>query len=189
VFGVLPTFDKTLEKVGVGSGGASTTWLAAAQNLSQPLDPRVAQMVQTRIDHYYRQFIGAAAAARGTTAEKIDAVAQGRVWTGRQAKSHGLIDTLGGLQEAVASAARRAKLDDYAVAYVEREPRGLERWLSMLLGQMARAAATHLGGSVPSALAGVGPEVQDEVQRLGRLFSAAREDPTRAYAYCFCRLR
>jgi protease-4 len=189
VFGVLPTFEKTLEKVGVGTGGASTTWLAGAQSLAQPLDPRVAQMVQTRIDHYYQRFIGAAAAARGTTPDRIDAVAQGRVWTGKQAKAHGLIDTLGGLEEAVASAARRAKLDQHTVAYIEREPRGLERWLALLLGQLVRAAQSQLGWTLPPGLGTVGAEVQDETQRLARLFAGAREDPLRAYAYCFCALR
>jgi protease-4 len=173
----------------VGTGGASTTWLAEAQNLSRPLDPRVAAMVQTRIDHYYQRFIGAVASARGTSPAKIDEVAQGRVWTGRQARDRGLVDTLGGLDDAVTSAARRAKLDTFTVSYVEREPRGLERWLSLFFGQVARAAQWHLGLTLPFGLASLGGGAQDELQRLAHLFSAASDDPLRAYAYCFCGLR
>jgi len=189
VFGVLPTFEKTLEKIGVGTGGTSTTWLAAAQSPSKPLDARVAQMVQTRIDHYYQRFLGTAAAARNTTTEKIDEVAQGRVWTGRQAKANGLVDTLGGLNDAIASAARRAKLTDYSVGYLEREPRGLERWLSLFFGQLVVAAQEHLGWTLPFALPSLGREMQGELERQARLFAASRDDPLRTYAYCFCGLR
>lgn len=191
VFGVLPTFEKTLEKVGVGSGGAATTWIAAAQDPSKPLDKRVAQIVQTRIDHYYQRFVGQVAAARNSTPEKIHAVAQGRVWTGRQAKEAGLVDALGGLSDAVGRAAARAKIERYRLAYLEREPRGVERWLSMLFGQIAGAFHEHLGLNLAGGLLGiVGADrpLQDELARQARLFEASRADPARAYAYCFCRV-
>ncbi len=186
VFGVLPTFERALEKVGVGTGGASTTWLAAAQDPSRPMDPRVAQMVQSRIDHYYQRFITQVAVARGSTPEKINEVAQGRVWTGQQAKANGLVDTLGGLHEALASAAQRAKLTEYRVTYLEREPRGLDRWLSMFLGRIAAAARTELGWTLPFGLQPWADHLQGELQRQARLFEASQDDPTRAYAYCFC---
>jgi protease-4 len=183
VFGVLPTFEKTLEKVGVNSAGASTTWLAAAQSPTRPLDPRVAQMVQSSIDHTYQRFIGQVAAARKTTPEKIHEVAQGRVWTGKQAQQQGLVDKLGGLQEAIASAAQRAKLGEYQVSYLEREVRGVGRWLSLLLGEAAAVLPSEWRAVLAAAAA---PQLQDEAQRLARLFAVSRVDPTRAYAYCFC---
>jgi protease-4 len=186
VFGVLPSFDRTLEKIGVGTGGASTTWITGAMDPGKPLDKRLAQMVQTRIDHYYQRFIGQVAAARSTTPEKINEVAQGRVWTGQQAKQHGLVDRLGGLQDALAGAADRAKLIDYRVTYLEREQRGIERWLTMLLGQVAATLQAQFGLSLPFGLGAVAPEVQGEMQRLARLFSAGQADPLHAYAYCFC---
>lgn len=190
VFGVLPSFDRSLEKLGVGTGGASTTWLAAALDPGKPLDKRVAQMVQSSIDETYRRFITQAAADRKTTPEKINEVAQGRVWTGQQAKQHGLVDRLGGLTDALELAAQRAQLTEYDVSYLEREPRGLERWLSLLLGRVALSLDLDLGalrGWMHAAGALPAP-VQDELQRQARLFSPSREDPTRAYAYCFCAL-
>ena len=64
-----------------------------------------------------------------TTPEKIDAVAQGRVWTGQQAKERGLVDTLGSYSDAIKSAADRAKIaDSYTVSYVETEPTGIDRF-------------------------------------------------------------
>jgi len=188
VFGVLPTFERTLEKVGVGAGGAATTWLAAAAHPGRPMDPRIAQMVRTRVDHYYRGFVGKVAAERETTPEKIQAVAQGRVWTGRQAREHGLVDRLGGLHESLAGAAERAKLVDPRIVYVEREPRPFERWLALFLGEVASAARSQFGLSLPFASA-LTPAAQSEIARLARLFEASRDDPLRVYAYCFCALR
>ncbi len=187
VFGVMPTFERTLDKVGVGRGGAATTWIAGALHPGQPLDPRIAQIVRTRVDHYYQRFIGQVASERKTTPEKIHAVAQGRVWTGRQAQANGLVDRLGGLHDAVAGAAERAKLVDYRVVYVEREPRGLERWLALLLGEAAAAVGKQLGW-LPARLRAIDPEAHSELARLARLFESGRADPTRAYAYCFCSL-
>lgn len=189
VFGLLPTFEKTLEKVGVGSGGASTTWLANAQSPLRPMDPRYAQLVQARIDYYYQRFVGQVAQARSRTPEQIEAVAQGRVWTGQQAQAQGLVDTLGGLQTALASAARRAHLDGYQAVYLEREPRGIERWLTLFFGQMLRAAQTQMGWTlpfVPSGLEALAGETAGELQRQARLFAAGGNAPLRAYAYCFC---
>jgi protease-4 len=188
VFGVLPTFDKSLDKLGVGAGGAATTWIAAAQSPVKPMDPRIAQMVQSSVEHIYQRFITLAAAGRKTSADKIHEVAQGRVWTGQQAKGHGLVDSLGGLHEAVASAATRAKLADHQVVYLEREPRGLERWLTLLLGQAAVLMNTHFGWTLPSAWLPLPPQVQAELQRQARLFATAHDEPLRTYAYCFCTL-
>jgi protease-4 len=185
VFGVMPTFEKTLDKLGVGVGGASTTWLAAASSPVTPLDKRVAEMQQARVGQIYQQFITLAAQARKSTPEKINEVAQGRVWTGQQAREVGLVDGIGGFHDALARAADRAKLSgEFRVEYLERGPRGFERWLSLFLGQVAVGLERHLGLHLPFAR---------EFTRLGqetlaplRVFQGAREAPMRTYAYCFC---
>ena len=66
--------------------------------------------VQEMMQNVYDDFIEKAAESRKTTAEKIDAVAQGRVWTGLQARERGLVDALGGLNTAIAIAKERAKI-------------------------------------------------------------------------------
>ena len=93
VFALLPTADQTLAKLGVHPAGVATTWLRNADDPRLPLDPRLADLVQKSVDHTYLDFTTKVAAARKTTPEKIDAVAQGRVWTGAQAKERGLVDT------------------------------------------------------------------------------------------------
>ncbi|WP_317205667.1 signal peptide peptidase SppA, partial [Janthinobacterium sp.] len=94
VFAILPTADKVIDKLGIHTAGQPTTWLGDAGNPLRPLDPRFGQVIQGSINHIYAEFTGRAAKARKTTPEKIDAVAQGRVWTGAQAKERGLVDTL-----------------------------------------------------------------------------------------------
>lgn len=130
VFAIIPTADKVGDKLGIHTAGVTTTWLADPYNPLRPLDPRFGQLVQSSINHIYSEFTGKAALARKTTAAKIDEVGQGRVWTGVQAKERGLVDTLGSYQDALKSAARRAKLgEDFRVAYVERPVSPFERLL------------------------------------------------------------
>jgi protease-4 len=81
-------------------------------------------VLQSAIENGYRQFIGRVAAARRLTPQRVDEIGQGRVWDGGTARQIGLVDRFGGLDEAVAEAARRAKLDPAAVrtVYLEKEP-------------------------------------------------------------------
>jgi protease-4 len=182
---VLPNFDKTLDKLGINMAGSTTTWLAGALDPRRPLDPRLKQVLEAGVNDGYRRFITRVAQSRKTEVEKVDAVGQGRVWSGRQAKERGLVDTLGGLRAALDSAAQRAKLgDDYRVTYLEREPRGIDRYLSLLFGQFARVMVMQLGVELPEVITAWRRQVAGEL----RLFGEAHIDPLRAYAYCFCRL-
>ena len=182
---VLPNFDKTLDKLGINMAGSTTTWLAGALDPRRPLDPRLKQVLEASVNDGYRRFITRVAQSRKTEVEKVDAVGQGRVWSGRQAKERGLVDTLGGLRAALDSAAQRAKLgDDYRVTYLEREPRGIDRYLSLLFGQFARVMVMQLGVELPEVITAWRRQVAGEL----RLFGEAHIDPLRAYAYCFCRL-
>jgi protease-4 len=138
VFALLPNADKAFDKLGIHTGGVTTTWLAGAGDPRRPLDKRVGELLQTSIDNNYRRFVSLVAQSRKLTTEQVDSIAQGRVWTGRQARERGLVDTLGGLEDAITRAAERAKLgDDYEVLYLEREPRGFDRFVSMLVSEAA----------------------------------------------------
>jgi protease-4 len=174
-----------MDKLGINVAGSSTTWLAGALDPRRPLDPRLKQVLEAGVNDGYRRFITRVAEARKTEVDKIDAVGQGRVWSGRQAKERGLVDTLGGFRAALDSAARRAQLGpDYRIAYLEREPRGIDRYLSLLFGQVARALQREVGIELPEAVTTARREFAADL----RLFVEARDDPLRAYAYCFCRL-
>ena len=138
VFAILPTADKAIEKLGIHTAGTTTTGLADPFNPLRPLDPKFGELVQSSINHIYAEFTGKAAAARKTTPEKIDAVAQGRVWTGAQAKERGLVDTVGTYSDAIRSAATRAKLgNDYRISYIEPELTKFDRIFDLIGAQTA----------------------------------------------------
>ena len=187
VFALLPTADKALEKIGVHTAGTTTTWLAGAGDPRLPPNPRFTELLQTAINQIYSDFTIRAAQARKTTPDKIDAVAQGRVWTGAQAKERGLIDTLGGYREALKSAATRAKLpDDARVVYVQPEPGRAERLLELLGAQAVQSLAARFDLQL-TPLGVPGQVVQEARQELGWLVDITdRRKPFAAITHCLC---
>ncbi|NRR29843.1 signal peptide peptidase SppA [Oxalobacteraceae bacterium] len=186
VFAILPTADKVIDKLGIHTAGAPTTWLGDAGNPLRPLDPRFAKVIQNSVNHIYADFTQRAALARKTTAAKIDAVAQGRVWTGAQAQERGLVDTLGNFGDALKSASRRAKLSDYHVTYIERETSKFDRVLELFGGSVSAAVGAQiklaLGGTgVP---AGAAAQMAQEISWLSEM-SAGRK-PFMALTHCLC---
>ena len=120
VFMVLPTFEATLGKVGITSDGFGTTALAGSGSLGRDLDPDLAAVLQASVEHAYRRFVGLVAEARERSFDEIDGLAQGRVWTGHDAKQAGLVDELGDLDDAIAAAAGLAGLPaDYGVLWLQ----------------------------------------------------------------------
>jgi len=182
IFGMYFTVPGTLAKFGVHSDGVGTGPMAGAFDITRPLDPKVGAVIQASIDKGYRDFVGNVAKARGKSYAAIDAIAQGRVWTGQQALDRGLVDQLGGLDAAVAEAASLAKLGkDYPVRYVETPQSGFERFL---LGFSQSASARVLqsaGWRLPGWLVQL-PALAPE---LGLLRNAQAGKPN-VYAYCFC---
>ena len=197
VFAMLPTGEKAMEKLSIGTGGVTTTWLGGAYDPRRGLDPRFAQMVQSAIGNIYTDFTTKAAAARKTTQEKIDQVGQGRVWTGNQAKERGLIDRIGSLNDAIKSAASRAKLgDDARVSYVEVERSRFEKLLAQMGGAKVEAWINALLGNAANSVLPIAfvPSVARDAQRdLAWIMEVAEHakssgNPFTAYAHCLCRI-
>ena len=138
IFGLWLTGEETLAKIGARVDGVGTTTIAGAFDPMRPMNPIVGKVLQSVIEAGYRDFIGKVAAAREKPVADIDAVARGRVWSGAQAAERGLIDTLGGLQEAIASAAERAGLekDSFGSRYIEEEPSPFEASLPACRGML-----------------------------------------------------
>jgi protease-4 len=186
IFGLVLTIPETLAKIGVHTDGVGTTPLAGTFDIRRPLSPELESILTSAIRHGYDEFIGRVAKARGQTPEAIDAIAQGRVWSGSQAKERGLVDRLGGIDNAIASAAARAKLgSDYSVHYVEREPSAWERFLigfgeSSAMTKLAR----RVGFTLPSAWLDRG-----EIAEIGGILQTLKGKRYAAFAHCFCDLR
>ena len=120
VFGVLPSFQGTLQKLGLGADGVKTTPLAGEPDLLKGPSPEVNQLIQTGVEVTYARFLSIVAQARKKSPGEIDRIAQGRVWDGGTARQLGLVDGFGGMEEAIAKAAELAKLgDERDVRYLE----------------------------------------------------------------------
>ncbi|MEA3011978.1 MAG: protease [Sphingomonadales bacterium] len=129
VFGILPSFEGTLQRLGIGADGVRTTPLSGQPDLLRGPAPEAERLLQTGVESTYRRFIGLVAAARRLSPARVHEIAQGRVWSGGMARQLGLVDRFGSLDDAVAEAARRAGLDPARVgrAYLEKEPGFLAR--------------------------------------------------------------
>jgi protease-4 len=188
VIAMLPTAERALDKFGVHTGGHTTGWLVGAYDPRRALDPRFEKVLQNSIDHVYADFTARVAAARKTTPAKIDAVGQGRVWSGGQALARGLVDRTGSFADALQSAAKRARLaDGYRVLYIEQEPGRTERLLSLFGSRLASALGPGTGDLLPW-LGGLPPAV---LQGLQQDFSWLADvgdgkKPFAATVHCFC---
>jgi protease IV len=186
IFGMFVTIPKTLEKIGIHTDGVATTPVAGAFDIRRPLNPQVETMLTSVIQKGYRDFIGKVAMARGKTSDQVDEIAQGRVWSGTQARERGLVDKLGGLHDSIKAAAAMANLgSDYRSRYVENEISAWERFALSLSNSGALVRFGHWSGllSLQSSLLG-----NSEVQRTLRLLSDLGGNRFGVVAHCFCSL-
>jgi protease-4 len=180
VIAMFPTFQRTLEKLGVHSDGVGTTALSSEFRADRPLGEASREILQQSIEFEYRQFIGRVAESRKKTVEQVDAVAQGRVWAGAEAQDLGLVDELGGYQRAIELAAELARLDgDYTVDFPA-APGGLGDMLGLRIRAALAAVIAPLlpRSALPQLPAALTP-LLEEAERLARL-----ADPRNLYAYC-----
>lgn len=183
VFAVFPTVERTLGKFGITIDGVGTTPLADSLRLDRTLQDQAKEILQSSVEHAYSVFVDNVATARKKSFEDIDAVAQGRVWAGVDARQQGLVDHLGSYKDALNAAAKLAKLgDDYKVEYIE-PPLGWREAFAL----QSQALAARLGRAVAperqmldGARRWFAP-LEEELARLSRF-----SDPKQVYYYCPC---
>jgi protease IV len=190
IFGLFFNVPEAMGKLGLNTDGVGTTWLAGAFDPARPLDPRVGSMIQGVLDDGYRDFTTKVAEARGQEVAAIDAIARGRVWSGAQAKERGLVDAFGGVADAVADAAKRAKLDaNHVTRYIEKTPGFFE---SMMI-EASRSGATALlrEHGLLSPLSVLREPARTDLARLQRLLQGSRHGglPIAVQAHCECGVR
>lgn len=195
IFGVFPTFDRTLDKLGIHTDGVGTTPLSGGLRPDRPLQPAAEQMIQSFIERGYQDFLELVSKYRDLSVDEVDQVAQGRVWTGGQALERHLVDQSGGIQDAINAAAHHAGLgDDYQIHYVEEQLSGFERILAETGSQALIATGIEPPRSeVLGVLTGQGaafgvlpkhPALQRAQQELSILLQES--DRPQTLAHCFC---
>jgi protease-4 len=185
IFGMLPTIDKPMAHyLGVRVDGVGTTRLSGALRVDRPLQPEVGRVFQAVIEKGYEDFLSRVSEARSMSRDEVDKVARGRVWSGKDAIDRKLVDKLGGLREAIASAADRAKLPkDHRIWRIEEERTLAERVISKLMKGGSRVAALfglEMGTPEPPPLPAALRALQAQAAEAERLLRL--NDPQGVYA-------
>jgi len=184
IYGMFPTFQRALDTVGVTTDGVGSTIWAGQFRQDREMSDDTRQLIQAMIDRGYDSFISMVASHRNMDKAAVDTVAQGQVWTGRDALEIGLIDGLGGLEFSIAMAAELAGLDEdgYGTIYIEKTVSPTEQLALDLMG-----SASWIGID----LAGLSAR-DSSLERLAGMFETAVSpmlrfnDPKGMYSYCFC---
>ncbi|WP_430385602.1 signal peptide peptidase SppA [Blastomonas fulva] len=145
IFAVLPSFERALADYGVKADGVATTDLSGQPDVFGGFNSTVDTFIQGTIEHDYRRFLGLVGKARGMTPAQVDQIAQGRVWDGGTARQIKLVDRFGSIDDAIAEAAKRAKLKDdgYSVRYLQTEPDAFEQFVSGMFGPTEDSQQAH----------------------------------------------
>lgn len=178
IFGILTTFEKGLEKMGIHSDGISTSPFNGI-GLTRPLDKDVAQVMQLGIEHGYYRFIKLVSDHRDMSLDAVDNVAQGRVWTGKDALEHGLIDQLGDFDDAVQAAAELANMDAYNLYWVKEPLTPMEQFLEELSMSLNVSVKAELFSLAPEALQPAISKVATDINMLNNF-----NDPKGQYLFC-----
>jgi protease-4 len=186
IFGMFPTFQRSLDSLGISTDGIGTTQWAGELRPDRAMSEDARDLFQTMIDDGYDDFISRVAFHRDMDKAAVDEVAQGQVWTGAEALEFGLIDSLGSLDDAIAAAAELAGLqaDEYGEKYFEPELTPAEQLALQLLASVRSVGldvkSVFLQRSAVERLAGA---MLDRLSPLLRF-----NDPKGVYAHCFCAL-
>lgn len=187
IFGMLPTFEKPMNKYGIFRDGVGTTKYANPVDTGLPLSQDVKDIIQTGIDSGYEKFLALVGKGRNMSRDQVDAIAQGRVWSGKQAKELGLVDNLGSLNDAIKSAAKLVGLDKYDTLFVKRKLSEKELMIKQIFGSsnvqeiITDRAQTPRQQTLKSKL----------LQQLSSSFAEVENwnDPNHAYVNCFCEVQ
>jgi protease-4 len=184
IFGMFPTFQRSLDSLGVSTDGVGSSKWAGELRFDRAMSDDTRQLVQAMIEQGYEDFISKVAVHRNMEQAEVDRVAQGKVWTGIDALNHGLVDALGGLEDAIEAAAELAELepDTYGLKYYEKELTPAEQFTLQFLSTAAR-----VGLDVKSLAGRRSPMDQLASAVTAALSPVLRfNDPRGMYAHCFC---
>jgi protease-4 len=176
IFGMFASADKALNKFGIYNDGVGTSELSTL-NPTRALNPDLADILQMGIEHGYQQFLQVVAQGRGLTTAEVDKVAQGRVWTGVDALSLGLVDQLGNLDSAIIVAAELAELNQYEIKIIEQTLSTKDQLMNELMSVSSKVLPTNL--QQHNVLLDTLSKIEKQTRILTKF-----NDPQGRYAYC-----
>ena len=186
VFGMFPTYQRSIETIGITTDGVGTTPWSGQFRPDREMSEQTKQLFQLSIEDTYDDFISDVAAGRGLEKSAVDAIGQGQVWTGVEALENGLVDELGGIDDAISAAAALAGLDEgeYGTVVIEPELSPSEQMIVDFLG-VAASAGFDLSRWVrtPGFINRIAQRIDETAGGLLRF-----NDPNGIYRHCLCDL-
>lgn len=180
VFGMFMTADKALNTLGIHVDGLGTTDFNGISPV-QPLPDHVKQIIQMNVENTYQRFINLVAEGRGMTPEQVDKIAQGRVWIGSDAVKNGLVDQLGGLDQAFVEAAKMAKLDEFKIVKIQPELSARDKLIREFFSETLALVPSSSGAH--SSLLRIAASLLDTGSKAMAPLSVF-QDPRGIYSYC-----
>ncbi|HCG6517186.1 TPA: signal peptide peptidase SppA [Vibrio parahaemolyticus] len=178
IFSVITTFEKGFSKLGINTDGVGTSPFSG-DGITTGLSDGASQAFQLGIEHGYKRFISLVGSNRGMTVEEVDKVAQGRVWTGQDALSFGLVDQMGDFDDAVELAAKLANVTDYGIYWVEEPLSPTELFLQEFMNQVKVSLGVDATSLLPKSLQPVAQQFEQDASLLQSF-----NDPKGQYAFC-----
>ncbi len=179
VFGIVPEIEATLAAIGIDRDGIGTTPYSGSMELMGSLDEGTQTVLQASVDFIYQTFLALVARGRDMDIEDVDAIGQGRIWTGHDALELGLVDGLGNLEDSIRAAAELVELDDYDIKFLSTPLSPQEQFINQLIDNFGLAGVLSKSRWLSDATRVSSSGVLDDVQRLMVL-----NDPKRVYAIC-----
>ncbi|HIE1305837.1 TPA: signal peptide peptidase SppA [Serratia marcescens] len=178
IFGIINTYEKTLDTLGVHTDGVATSPLADIA-VTKALPQEFSQMMQLNIENGYKNFLDLVAKSRKMTPQQVDQIAQGHVWLGSDAKANGLVDQLGDFDDAVKKAAELAKLQQWQLDWFVDTPSLSDMVLSQFGVSIHAMLPAAIQAMLPAPLASVANAVKEQPGLFSNL-----NDPQNRYAIC-----
>ena len=184
IFGMFPTYQRTLDAIGVATDGVGSTPWSGELRPDRQMSDHAKALFQLVINDGYQDFIGSVAESRELEIEAVDAIGQGQVWTGMDGLNNGLVDELGGLDDAIAAAAELAEISDkdYGIKIIEQKLSPTEQLIIDLLGVIKGLGVSTSGsGKERSLFDNISQSIMEKAQPLLRF-----NDPKGVYTHCLC---
>ena len=184
IFAMLPTIHNTLAEIGIYNDGVTSNDINTDFYIDRELSPDLKKIIQSQIEHGYRTFVNKVAIHRDMRSGQVESLADGQVWTGKEALNNGLIDRIGGLDDAVLEAASLAKIDslNYGIKLIEDDFSGTRLFSKSIIETLSVFGFNYqYSKNKKNPIQRIDSFIQKRISLLMQF-----NDPKGIYAYCFC---
>lgn len=178
IFSVITTFEKGFNKLGISTDGVGTSPFSG-DGITTGLSTGASEAFQLGIEHGYKRFISLVGSNRDMSLDEVDKVAQGRVWTGQDALSFGLVDQMGDFDDAVKLAAKLAEVENYEIYWVEEPLSPTEQFIQEFMNQVKVSLGIDATSFLPKSLQPVAQQFEHDASMMQSF-----NDPKGQYAFC-----